>query len=357
LVCAQQNHVLWTHLRGMNLAERYPPTLELAQAYSEHAPAMTLIPYFGRGRTYAQKSYDIRKSFNDVWGQGQSLAYYSVVLYAGSRFAECVEKGREAIRLLERTGDFWEVHIARYQVAAALYRSGELPSAIQLARRNYLSGMKLGDEQASGISLDVWSRAAGGKVSAGMLADELARHRPDAQGAAQTMLAEGVRLIAAEKMSEAAAVFQAALDIAAKAGVMNAYIAPNLAWLATARRLELECYRGYLTQRRRALLRQAERAARRSVRLARWFQNDLPHALRELGIVMILRGKTARGLKLFDRSIAVAERQGAKYEQALTRLVKLQTAVDAGDTASGSQLPAVQEELRILEMLRWLVIR
>ncbi len=27
----------WTHLRGMNLAERYPPTLELAQAYSEHA--------------------------------------------------------------------------------------------------------------------------------------------------------------------------------------------------------------------------------------------------------------------------------------------------------------------------------
>ena len=30
------------------------------------------------------------------------------------------------------------------------------------------------------------------------------------------MLAEGVRLIAAEKMSEAAAVFQAALDIAAK---------------------------------------------------------------------------------------------------------------------------------------------
>lgn len=344
-------HVLWTHLRGMNLAEEYPPTLELAQAYSEHAPAMTLIPYFGRGRTYAQKSYEIRKSFNDVWGQGQSLAYYSVVLYAGSRFTAAVEKGREAIRLLERTGDFWEVHIARYQVAAALYRSGELPSAIQLARRNYLSGLKLGDEQASGISLDVWSRAACGKVTAGMLADELARHRPDAQGTAQTMLAEGVRLIAAEKMSEAAAVFESALAIAAQAGVMNAYIAPNLAWLATARRLQLECYRGYLTHRRRALLRQAERAARRSVRLARWFQNDLPHALRELGIVMILRGRTARGLRLFDQSLAVAERQGAKYELALTRLVKLQTATDAGDAASAAQLPAAQEEVRILEMM------
>ncbi len=344
-------HVLWTHLRGMNLAEQYPPTLELAQAYSEHAPAMTLIPYFTRGITYAQKSYDIRKSLNDVWGQGQSLAYYSVVLYAGSRFAACIEKGREAIRLLERTGDFWEVHIARYQVAAALYRSGELPSAIQLARKNYLSGIKLGDEQASGISLDVWSRAACGKVAASMLADEVARHRPDAQGAAQTMLAEGVRLIAAEKMSEAAAVFQSALDIAAKAGVMNAYISPNLAWLATARRLELECYRGYLKHRRRDLLRQAECAARRSVRLARWFQNDLPHALRELGIVLILRGKTAHGLSLFDQSIAIAERQGAKYEAALTRVVKLRTAADAGDFESAAQLSVAQEEVRILEML------
>ena len=344
-------HVLWTHLRGMNLAERYPPTLELAQAYSEHAPAMTLIPYFRRGMTYAQKSFEIRKSFNDVWGQGQSLAYYSVVLYAGSKFAACIEKGREAIRLLERTGDFWEMHIARYQVAAALYRSGELPTAIQLARKNYQSGIKLGDEQASGISLDVWSRAACGKVSGGMLEAELARHRPDAQGAAQTMLAEGIRLIAAERMDDAATVFEAALRIAAKAGVMNAYIAPNLAWLATARRLQLERYRGYLTGRRRALLRQAERAARRSVRLARWFQSDLPHALRELGIILLLRGKTACGLRLFDESLAVADRQGAKYEFALTRLVKLQTLADAGEVTASSELAAAQDEVRILEML------
>src|SRR5690606_12644805 len=55
-------HVLWTHLRGFNLAERYQPTLELAQAYSEHAPAMTLIPYYSRGIRYAQKSLEIRKS-------------------------------------------------------------------------------------------------------------------------------------------------------------------------------------------------------------------------------------------------------------------------------------------------------
>ena len=35
---------LWAALRVMNLAERYPPTLELAQAYSDHAPVMTSDP-------------------------------------------------------------------------------------------------------------------------------------------------------------------------------------------------------------------------------------------------------------------------------------------------------------------------
>ncbi len=321
----------------MNQAERYPPTLELAQAYSEHAPAMTLIPYFSRGMTYAQKSYEIRKAFNDIWGQGQSLAYYSVVLYAGSRYSAAIEKGREAIRLLERTGDFWEVHIARYQVAAALYRIGELQNAIQLARQNYLSGLKLGDEQASGISLDVWSRAACGKIAANIIDDELVRHRPDAQGAAQTMLAEGVRLIAAERMNDAALMFEKALSIAARAGVMNAYIAPNLAWLATARRLEFEHYRGYSLARRKKLLMQAEQAAKKSVRLARKFKNDLPHALRELGIIAMLRGRAIAGHALFNESMTVAEKQGAKYELALTRLVKLQTEVDAGKAEAESE--------------------
>jgi signal transduction histidine kinase/CheY-like chemotaxis protein/tetratricopeptide (TPR) repeat protein len=344
-------HVLWTHIRGMNQAERYAPTLELAQAYSEHAPAMTLIPYFRRGMEYAQKSLDIRKSFGDLWGQGQSLHYYGVVLYSGSRFAECVEKGREAVRLLERTGDFWEVHIARYQVAAALYRLGDLQEAIQQAKRNYESGIKLGDEQASGISLDVWSRAALGKIPEAMLATELKRKRPDAQGTAQTMLAEGVRLISADRIDEAATTFESALQAAREAGVMNAYITPNLAWLATARRMQFERYNGHLLVQRRRLLHQAETAARRALRVARRFQNDLPHALRELGLLSFVRGNIGHALRLFDYSYETAGQQGARYEQALTRFVKIQLQIELGQVGT-EQLAAAQTELRALEMLQ-----
>jgi len=344
-------HVLWTHLRGMNLGERYQPTLELAQAYSEHAPAMTLIPYFSRGVTYAQKSYDIRKSLGDLWGQGQSLAYHGVVLYAGSRYAECVEKGREAIRLLERTGDFWEVHIARYQVCAALYRMGDLQTAIQLARKNYESGIKLGDEQASGISLDVWSRAALGKLPAAIVDVEVARKRPDAQGAAQTMLGAGVRLLGADRIDDAAAMFESALRIAREAEVINAYIAPNLAWLATAKRLRLQRYPGHLATRRSELLRDAKSAARRALRLARKFQNDLPHALRECGVLAMMGGHTSRGLRLLRASMAAAERQGARYERALSQHVLWQAEVELGNAQAPTQLAQAQAEVRALEMV------
>ena len=165
---------LWAHLREVNLAERYPPTLELAHAYSAHAPAMGvisgfsrgLISGFQRGMRYAKKSLDIRKSFGDLWGQGQSLHYSGILLYMESRFSECIDACREAIRLLERTGDYWEVHTARYQIAASLYHLGDMQGAIEESQRNYRSGLELGDEQASGIILDVWSRAAGGTHTA-----------------------------------------------------------------------------------------------------------------------------------------------------------------------------------------------
>ncbi|HEX4150388.1 MAG TPA: tetratricopeptide repeat protein, partial [Pirellulales bacterium] len=232
-----QVHTLWTHVRGMNLAERYRPTAELAQAYSEHAPAMTLVPYFSRGAAYAQKSLAIRKALGDLWGQGQSLAFHSIVLYAASRYRECVEKGREAVRLLERTGDLWEEHIARYQVAAALYRLGELGEALELSRRNYESGIRVGDEQASGISLDVWSRSAPGKLPQDVIAVEIKRQRADAQGTVQTILAEAVRVLALGRVDEAERQLEAAVQAARDARVMNTYVTPAYAWLATARRL------------------------------------------------------------------------------------------------------------------------
>jgi two-component system sensor kinase len=304
------------NINAMNLAERYAPTLELAQIYSEHAVGMTLVGWYDRGLAYARKSLEIRRSFGDLWGQGQSLSFYGVVLYAASRFEECIEKCREGVRLLERTGDYWEMHIARYQVAVSRYRLGDMRGALKEARRMHQSGLQLGDEQASGISLDVWALATGGKLPEEVLQCELRRNRTDAQSMAQVLLAKGVQSSASERHEQAVAAIERALKEGKRLGLMSAYTAPNLAWFATVLRRQAETLPQLAAARRRRILCRAERAARRAVRVGRRLQNDLPHALRELALIRAMQGKTGRLRPLLDQSLQVAQRQKAKHEYA-----------------------------------------
>ena len=309
---------LWAHLRGMNLAEQFPHTLELAQAYSSHAPVMSLLAFFNRGIAYAQKSFAIYQSLGDLWGQGQSQHFHGLVLYSASRFEECVEKCREAVRLLERTGDYWEVNVARYHLALSLYRLGDLAGAIEEARRMHQSGLELGDIQASGGALDPWARASGGKVDLEMLQAELQRPRDDVQGSAMVMLAEGVRLFMLDRPEAAAVVFENGHQLAKSAGVKNVYVYPHLPWLASALRRQAE----KTPRDRSSLLKRAARTARKALRVVRTFQNDLPHALRECGRIAAMQGRIHQARQHLDESLAVAERQGARFEHAQTLLAR-----------------------------------
>ncbi|HND54363.1 MAG TPA: tetratricopeptide repeat protein, partial [Pirellulaceae bacterium] len=128
-------HVFWAHLRHMNLAECYAPSRELAQAYSNHAPGMSLVGRFERGLRYSQRALDIHKHLGDRQGEGQALHFRGVTLYAASQFEEAIETCRAAIGLLEQLGDYWEMNMARYQLAAALFRLGRLDEAAAEAQR------------------------------------------------------------------------------------------------------------------------------------------------------------------------------------------------------------------------------
>ncbi len=343
-----QIECLWTHFRGMNLAEQYPPTLELAQAYSIHAPVMSLVPYFSRGIAYAQKSFAIYKAAGDLWGQGQSLHFHGIVLYVASRFEECIEKCREAERMLERMGDYWEVNIARYHRARSHYRLGDLRAAVAEAKRIHQSGLELGDVQASGVCLDIWVLASGGQVSPETLQTEIQRPREDAQVSAQVMLAEGVRLFTLDRVEEAAVVFEKGHQIAVKAGVKNAYVFPIVCWLATALRRQAEKTSNWTPQRRTTLLKRAGKVAKKAVQVARTFQNDLPHALRESGLIAAMQGSIRQARKHLDESLAVAARQGARFEHAQTLLARGRVGMETGWPEAQGDLTTARQALRAL---------
>lgn len=347
--CRTKTQCLWAHLRGLNLAERFPPTSELAHAYSEHAPVVSLIPLFDRAIRYSKRSLELRHRFNDVWGEGQSLTFYSCVLYYASRYEECVEKGRAAIRLLERTGDFWQVHIARYQVAAALYHLGDFAESLKEAGKNHRSGLDLGDEQASGIILDVWARAANGHVPAELLDTELARKRKDVQGQAQVYLAAGIVHLYQRQFDRAIEYLEQSIAVARKAGIRNAYTLPAQAWLATTYRQAALAHSDYAPDVKRRMILQALKHARDSISGARICRNDLARAYREAGLAHALLGKMRAARRLLDKSLDVARQQAAKYEVAKTLWYRGRMGGVAGQALAAREVEEALDQIEELE--------
>ncbi|MEM8733662.1 MAG: ATP-binding protein [Planctomycetota bacterium] len=319
-----KNYTLWAHLRELNLAERYPETLELAQAYSEHAPVMSLIPWQSRGLDYAKRSLRIRTDHQDLWGQGQSRNFLSIMFYSGAKFEECLNQAQQAVSVLERTGDFWEVHMAQYQAAASMYRLGELKEAAASAKALYESAVRRGDDQSSGNAIDLWARASMGRVPSHIVRAEVLREKQDHQGQCHLFLAEGVQHHEAKRYDEAIKCFRSAVQAVKRTGVLNAYITPNYPWLATSLRRQFESNPPKLASTRFRAIQRMKLAAYSAVWVSLRFRNDLPHALRELAANMAIRGKARRAIFVAKQSVAVAEKQGAVYEAAQSAMLLAQ---------------------------------
>ncbi len=323
--CRTKVQCLWAHLHGLNFAERFHPTPGLAHAYSEHAPVVSLIPLFARAIRYAEKSLALRREFQDVWGEGQTLTFYSCVLYYASRFQESVDKGRAAIRLLEQTGDYWQVHIARYQVAASLYHLGDFPAALVEIKKNHQSGLDLGDEQASGIIFDVWARVAQADTPHAPLNVELKRERRDIQGYSQVLIAAGIAAIYRKQWNEAIDKLSQADENARRAGILNAYTIAAASWLATAYRKRALSSLPFAPQVYQKDLRLARLSALRSIKQSRVCANELPRAFRELAKILAMQGNYRSARNYLIKSINVAKQQDAAFEldQSLQLLCKL----------------------------------
>ena len=339
---------LWTHLRGLNLAERYPPTEERAQAYSEHAPVLTMIPWFARGIRYAERSLEIRRSKGDAWGEGRSLHFYGVVLYNASQYERCIERCSEAVRLLERAGDHWEINTARWHIAFAQYRLGRLPDAIETAKSVHAAGLRIGDAQASGISLGAWAKAGGGRVPQDVLELELARRTEDGHTRAELLQAEAVRLLGAGRPAEAVTALEEATDLVRRRGLRQEYVAPIGAWMATALREEAERTPSTAEPRRRAMLKRARRTVRRANRLAGWYRNNRPHTLRELALAEAAAGHNRRAQRRFAAALATAEEQGARFEYGQTLLARGRVGLGLGWPGAAADVASAERDLGAL---------
>jgi two-component system sensor kinase len=145
---------------------------------------------------------------------------------------------------------------------------------------------------------------------------ELRRTRDDAQATAQVRVADGVRWLGAGQPEKAVRALKAAWRAIRAKGINNAWVSPVLPWLATAIRQQAEGLPPYARHRRDRLLRLAGRVVRAALCITRRFRNDLPHALREKGLLSALQADGRAARRYLEQSLQEARRQGARYEYA-----------------------------------------
>jgi signal transduction histidine kinase/serine/threonine protein kinase/tetratricopeptide (TPR) repeat protein len=340
---------LWANLRDMNTAERYPPTPGLAQAYSTHSPIMTVIPWVSRAYDYVERSLEMRRQQGDVWGQGQSLHFYALALYADGRFEECIQTCREAMRLLERTGDQWEVNNAHYQLAMGLYRLGRLKEALEASQRLHTAAVAIGDRYSARLSLEVWGKASGGRIPRGLVEREMAEPGKETQTHAGLLMAEAVRKIREHDLEGAVATMEEADQLVTQAHLRHEYVSPVTPWLLTTLRLRAESVSALAPGVRARLLKEAEHVARRAHGVARTYRNNLAHVLRERGLLAALAGDPRRARRFLEQSLRQAQSLKMRQECAQTLLARGQVGLALGWPGAAHDVEKATRELQEME--------
>ncbi len=337
---------LWAHLREMNLAERYPPTPERSQAYAEHAPVMTQLPWFARGEAYARRAITIAQEAEDPYAEGAARHFLGLVLYAAGDLQGALDTLRRGERLLNRTGDRWQANNAGFHIAFCHYRLGDLRQAVEKAKRVHETAEEIGDLSTLGLALEVWAKASDGDVPERLIDAGLGKiPRSDAQTYESALQAEAIVQLNLGRYDQAAETLAAAAEVAADAGLRSEYVAPIPAWQATVHRRHAEATSSLLPSNREALVSKAKAAVRRARWMAWAYPNNRPHVLRERGLLAAMEGHARRAERLLEESLATAQDQGAAAEALRTRRALARLATEQGREASQPRLAEAQEAL------------
>ncbi|MCC6623205.1 MAG: AAA family ATPase, partial [Deltaproteobacteria bacterium] len=312
---------LWALLRALRLARRHPDSPELADVLCGVGVPLAGAPLAaGIGKRWLARGLAIARARGDIWVEGRALDLLVFATSMQGRYPEVVARGREALALLAEAGDAWHLAAVRATVSCALYRLGDLPGAITMARPLAEADTRAAEE-AGAACLSTWARATGGRLPPTATAerprdDELA---PRARMARRQ--AEGVRLLAEGRAAEAARVLADAEALGLRAaGARQEVEAVTACWLATSLRESLAALAPHDAEGRRRTLAALRGAGARARRWTRQFPGELPHALREAGLLAAIRARPRRARALLGRSIAEAERSGERLEAALGHL-------------------------------------
>jgi two-component system sensor kinase len=311
--------MLWTHLKGLNLAETRLPSRGLAYAYGLHPAPVAVLGLVRRGLRYSDVAIEFAKKSNDMLTRGHCYAMRSMAQFAAGDYASSRNNAEESIRLLTEAGDPYIIFIADVHRSFSLWRLGETQTSIECAASAFSRAVRLGEDASAGGLMLAMAWATNGNFQFQQMQACFRVNEQDPLTTSWLRHAEGLWHLRAERYCEAANSLQAAWTIALRHLVIVPYTLCSSAWLATALRRQAETITNDLRRRSR-LVRQARKSLRPALWLSRFYVSERAHALREHGILLHLEGRTHAATKQLTRSLEVAKRQGDRWQQMFSSL-------------------------------------
>jgi diguanylate cyclase (GGDEF)-like protein len=328
----------WAGLRGLRLAESQGPSPALVDALSAYANRLGDRRLRLAAVTIARRALSCAEALDDRGMIADALTLEGELLYAAGNARSAAARFGEAVALLAAESDF--AGHARQSPATAgsgrallgrgycEYRLGRLEDARSTAAELGLLAVEAARPGLVWAARGLWLKAADGADPAASVRPPGAA-RPRRPGELETAALE---LLGSLRPAAAAELLAGGGDQAGAAaggptgdaGDVRSMLpadetrASSALWLASALRLAIEADATGAEAIDPARLRAARRAARRAVRLARRRRTNLPHALREIGLIEALWGHRRVGHWRLRRSLRVSVRQSAREEHALT---------------------------------------
>jgi hypothetical protein len=116
--------MMWTHLRGLNLAETRKPGRMLAYAYGLHPAPLMSLRMEARGQRYNAEATNLAEQHGDELLIGHCYCMIGLAQYHNGHYERSIESCTIGLERLEKTGDFYLRTQTDWILSMSMLRAG-----------------------------------------------------------------------------------------------------------------------------------------------------------------------------------------------------------------------------------------
>ncbi len=307
----------------LNVSERGGHAVGVVQGATGMGLICDLLPIFWLAGRYHRRAMRLAELSQHPLAFGLARLGHAVHDYHLGNWQSALEDFRQAARHYRETGDLRAWGVSAQMIAWVLRLQANFPASLEVSKEIVAVGQEMADHQVWGWGLHGW----GWTLWHTGAFDEAVQHLreavefygavPDYPAVAEAMSDLGRCYLRQGRLSEALAALEDSNRLIAERGLRGVVCTRPRMGLAEAYLAVVEQAGG---QERETALKRAHHACRLALKQSRIDRGSVATAWRLRGSCEWFRGNGGAAQKWWHRSMAAAERLGARYELGLAHL-------------------------------------